>query len=188
MKRYELLTKSLVVTSLLSPAHGWAGFRRQPSRSSGSKVVLAHDLAHDFGRGLDHLSASVDEGDFVLYQTGSWSVDGVTVGSDEEPRLEAAQVSNLQVVWTHDCEHGVIRGEHCSLPHSCGDGDGDGDGTEDSLRLDDEYVQFGPEQLVARLDVEGEEGEDGMAVFRLRAPLRPYFDTANSKFRIETHK
>jgi hypothetical protein len=32
-----------------------------------------------FGRGENHLSALLQEGDLVLYQTGSWQVDGVTV-------------------------------------------------------------------------------------------------------------
>ena len=33
------------------------------------------------GRGVDHLSAALEEGDLVLYQTGQWAVDGVAIGA-----------------------------------------------------------------------------------------------------------
>ena len=77
-------------------------------------ALSAHAAADDFGRGLEHLSADLVEGDVTLFQTGSWAVDGVTVGTGE-PRLEAAVLSSIQLVWTHNCEHGVLYGERCSL-------------------------------------------------------------------------
>ena len=45
--------------------------------------------AAEGGRGLDHLSAALEEGDLVLYQVGSWTVDGVTVGDGDEPEKAA---------------------------------------------------------------------------------------------------
>ena len=62
------------------------------------------------GRGLDHLSAALEEGDLVLYQVGSWTVDGVVVGDGDEPALAYAVVDTLQLVFTHNCEHGWIYG------------------------------------------------------------------------------
>ncbi|CAH0369631.1 unnamed protein product [Pelagomonas calceolata] len=94
------------------------------------------------GRGVDHLSAALEEGDLVLYQTGQWAVDGVTIG-DGEPALAYAVVDTLQLVFTHNCEHGWIYGS--ALERDDSDG---------SLRPPDgdAFVQLGPEQLLARLD------------------------------------
>ncbi len=94
------------------------------------------------GRGVDHLSAQLAEGDLVLYQVGSWTVDGVAIG-DGEPALAYAVVDTLQLVFTHNCEHGWIYGT--ALERDDSDG---------SLRppAGDAFVQLGPEQLLARLD------------------------------------
>ena len=104
------------------------------------------------GRGVDHLSAQLAEGDLVLYQVGQWAVDGVAIG-DGEPELAYAVVDTLQLVFTHNCEHGWIYGsalEHDDLDGSLRPRDGDA------------FVQFGPEQLLARLD--GEAFGDGYAL------------------------
>ena len=86
----------------------------------------------------------VNEGDVVVYQTGSWMVDGVVVGDSIEPSFEYCQVETIQVVWTHNCEHGVLRGialellqDQCFVP-------------VEPLQP----VEFGPEQLVARIPVQ----------------------------------
>ena len=104
------------------------------------------------GRGADHLSAALEEGDLVLYQTGSWTVDGVTVGDGDEPELAYAVVDTLQLVFTHNCEHGWIYGSalECDADGSLRPPDGDA------------FVQFGPEQLLARLD--GDALSDGYAL------------------------
>ena len=47
------------------------------------------------GRGLDHLSAALEEGDLVCYQIGSWKVDGVVVGDGAEPECAFAVVDTL---------------------------------------------------------------------------------------------
>ena len=108
--------------------------------------------AAEGGRGLDHLSAALEEGDLVLYQTGSWTVDGVSVGDGDEPALAYAVVDTLQLVFTHNCEHGWIYGSalECDADGALRPPDGD------------TFVQFGPEQLLARLD--GDALGDGYAL------------------------
>lgn len=99
------------------------------------------------GRGEDHLSARIDEGDVVVYQTGTWFVDGVAVGDGSDPTVAYARVDNLQIVWTHNCEHGVVRGLALEL-------------NEDGRFIeDDEGVEFGPEQLLAKIPVDWMDGE-----------------------------
>lgn len=93
------------------------------------------------GRGHDHLSASLEEGDLVCYQSGSWFVDGVVVGNGGEPELSFAFVTLVQLVFTHNCEHGWIYGVVADV---------DGEAVYER----EEEVQIGPEQLVARLDLE----------------------------------
>ena len=44
-----------------------------------NSIDFQSDDTH-FGRGEMHLSAVLDEGDAVVYQTGTWFVDGVSVG------------------------------------------------------------------------------------------------------------
>ena len=135
------------------------------------KDLFAMDFQSDeskYGRGEWHLSADLYEGDVVVYQTGTWYVDGVAVGEatisgseSTEPRLEYAQIDTIQVVWTHNCEHGVIRGTKLvkvlagDMPPTGNEIDGDASQSKQSLlqRLDDHAVEFGPEQLVARLPV-----------------------------------
>ena len=103
----------------------------------------------EFGRGEMHLSAILEEGDVVVFQTGSWFVDGVAVGEDVPPSFEYCCIETIQLVWTHNCEHGVLRG--CRLHPEIAD-----DGSLISFSMDPDYeqVEFGPEQLLARVPVE----------------------------------
>lgn len=98
-----------------------------------------------FGRGEMHLSALLEERDVVVFQSGSWYVDGVLVG-DGPIQYEYCMVESLQVVWTHNCEHGVIRG-YSLRPM---------DGDNDLFQVDPTWnsIEFGPEQLLARLPVD----------------------------------
>jgi hypothetical protein len=100
-----------------------------------------------------HLSAILEEGDVVVFQTGSWFVDGVAIG-DVSPSFEYCCIETIQLVWTHNCEHGVLRG--CRLLSEITD-----DGSLISLSVDPDYdqVEFGPEQLIARIPVEWKNGE-----------------------------
>jgi len=109
------------------------------------------DLQSDtsqFGRGDQHLSAVLEEGDVVVYQTGSWTVDGVVVG-DADPSWEYCQMETIQVVWTHNCEHGVLRGAALDFQP---------DIQEFQEQEPFEQVEFGPEQLVARIPVDWKDG------------------------------
>jgi len=109
-----------------------------------------------------HLSADVEEGDVVVYRTGNWQVDGVTVGDDSKPPTFCyARIETIQIVWTHNCEHGVLRGIPLKLKEVRGEG-----GDKQFLALDDkteDLVEFGPEQLVAKIavDWEGDNGTQG---------------------------
>ena len=49
------------------------------------------------GRGLYHLVAQLEDGDFVMYQEGSWCVDSVVVGPGDPPRLRAKKRVNGEV-------------------------------------------------------------------------------------------
>lgn len=113
------------------------------------------DLQKDYGRGQSHLSAFLEEGDVVVYQTGTWWVDGVQVGDGDVPSFEWAKIDTLQVVWSHNCEHGVLRGIALETkPDS---------GLQQRLILSEvepmDVVEFGPEQLVARVPVKWEDDD-----------------------------
>jgi len=82
----------------------------------------------------------------------------VEVGDGSDACLKFARVDFLQIVWTHDCEHGYVHGmaleRHGTTVHL----------------IEEEDVQFGPEQLVARLPASW--SEDGCHA-ELNAPLPP---------------
>ena len=110
-------------------------------------------LQRDYGRGEDHLSAFLQEGDVVVYQTGTWYVDGVEVGDGRPPMHEWAKIDSLQVVWTHNCEHGVLRG--IALEEETATTNSNGNGVLCLCETDPmEFIEFGPEQLLARVMVE----------------------------------
>ena len=91
-----LLTSSSTLPSAPLHNRGW--------HISASAV----DLQRDCGRGQEHLSARLEEGDVCVYQVGTWMVDNVPVGPGDPPRLLLARVDCLQINWTTDCEHGRI--------------------------------------------------------------------------------
>jgi hypothetical protein len=126
--------------------------------NNNNHVIDFQSDAKNFGRGDLHLSAALSEHDVVVYQTGTWLVDGVPVGdsddSDLPPSFEYAAVDNLQIVWSHNCEHGVIRGWKMKLlVVSDGDDEEPATNNKQGLVKTDESVEFGPEQLVARIPV-----------------------------------
>ena len=107
-----------------------------------SSVDASIELQQDCGRGQEHLSARLTEGDVCVYQVGTWMVDNVLVGSGDPARFLLARVDVLQINWTTDCEHGRIIGTACQLDGEAGV----------HIDEDTEYagIEFGPEQLVAR--------------------------------------
>ena len=117
-----------------------------------------------FGRGEFHLSATLDEGDVVVWQSGTWTVDGVEVGDGTPPKLHYARIDNIQLVWTHNCEHGVIRGTKVILSNNSVDDTK----TRFFVSVPLDEVEFGPEQLIARLPVVWDEIKDeGVSSLRL---------------------
>ena len=105
-----------------------------------------------------HLSALLNDNDVVVYQTGYWYVDGVLVGDDNgDACFEYCQVENIQIVWTHNCEHGVIRGWKLLVQHPAG---GEATTTAVVLQRMDEFVEFGPEQLLAKIPVEWDRDDE----------------------------
>jgi hypothetical protein len=133
------------VQCFLAPSSSYST-RSSPSsvclKSSSSPLIDYQSDSPRYGRGDFHLSAYIDEGDVVVYQTGSWLVDGVSVGH-AEPELQFARIDNVQLVWTHNCEIGVIRAWELEYQE------------EEGLFYNREQaVEFGPEQLLARIPVE----------------------------------
>mmetsp|Transcript_823 Transcript_823/g.1881 ORF Transcript_823/g.1881 Transcript_823/m.1881 type:complete len:278 (-) Transcript_823:1141-1974(-) len=141
--------------------------RADETEIGGGSTTLPIDYQSDsptFGRGENHLSALVCEGDTVVYRTGSWYVDGVLVGEeDATPAYELCRVETIQIVWTHNCEHGVLRGLAIDTDTIDSGGNGDDNNPNNdnddqpkkpailSLREPLEDVEFGPEQLIARI-------------------------------------
>lgn len=136
-------------------SHGWLS--QAPSRGRQRRTIApvlsasSIDYQADYGRGIDHLTAELETGDVVVYQTGTWRVDGVEVGDGSPPAWEYCLVDTIQIVWSHNCEHGVVRG--FALTRSQ---------LDNVLRVTHDFdtmIDFGPEQLVARISVESLEEE-----------------------------
>ena len=124
---------------------------RRVSRLSQSSIDFQSDVTK-FGRGEMHLSAILEEGDVVVYQTGTWYVDGVEVGDGTPATFRYALVENVQIVWTHNCEHGVVRGLSLKLQEK--------NSKQQFVRHGFEEIEFGPEQLVARIPVKWESEDE----------------------------
>ena len=128
--------------------------------ASTNDVVLRQSDESQFGRGEQHLSALVEEGDVIVYQTGWWWVDGVVVGDpdvdydeSQPPTVSYCQVDTIQVVWTHNCEHGLLRGRALTPRNQ-----------KELVFIEPiEEVQLGPEQLLAKLPVEWKETDETKA-------------------------
>ena len=116
--------------------------------------------ATKFGRGEQHLSATLDRGDVVVYQTGTWYVDGVAVGEGSPPGVAYGVVETIQLVWTHNCEHGVIRVLPVQLAVDNDDNNHDNPPTLLQVQPDEDFLEVGPEQLIAKLPFQcSQEGE-----------------------------
>jgi hypothetical protein len=98
-----------------------------------------------YGRGISHISADLSEGDIIAYQYGTWYVDGTEVGDGSPQIVRFMKVDTIQLVWTHSCEHGVINGFdiNCSAIGVIEIGN--------IFVVTNEYVQIGPEQVLARI-------------------------------------
>ena len=110
--------------------------RRTPPR-------LEVEWSKEGDRGHAHLSAYLAEGELIIYQSGTWMVDNIEVGDGTPAVWRLAQVDTIQVNWTGTGEHGVVRGFAARWDPATGEIVCDEE--------DDEQVDVGPEQLVARL-------------------------------------
>ena len=147
VRKLMLLSTSLVVIP------SWSFVSISPTHRStrlGSSLDIEYQSDESkYGRGEMHLSAVLDTGDIVVYQTGTWYVDGVEVGDGGPPKFHYGLVETIQLVWTHNCEHGVIRALPLKLAEN---------GNQLVLESE-ECIEFGPEQLVAKLPLEWDETE-----------------------------
>jgi len=130
---------------------------KQSNDNHGEGLELQSDKSL-YGRGEMHLSAVLNDGDVVIYKTGCWEIDSVLVGDGEETVYEYGIVDTIQIVWTHNCEHGFIRGMKVEIDH--------GDGKVSVVEPLD-FIDFGPDQLFARVPVEWQNDNAG----RLKSPL-----------------
>jgi hypothetical protein len=150
----------VVVVACIVPIHvnrAAAGYILSPvlvseprPRFRSVSLQAAVDLQSDTsqsGRGGMHLSAVLNEGDVVAYQTGTWLVDCVEVGSGNSPSVAYCSIETIQVVWTHNCEHGVLRGMELVRVNN-------NDNYSNVLKATGKMIEFGPEQLLARIPVE----------------------------------
>jgi hypothetical protein len=88
-------------------------------------------------------------------------VDGVSVGDGSPAVLRYCCIETIQVIWSHNCEHGVLRGLELVLVN---DDDTDSSPkvapTSIRLRSTGSMIEFGPEQLIVRIPVEWVGGSD----------------------------
>jgi len=106
--------------------------------------------SNKYGRGVDHISADLKEGDVIAYQAGTWYIDGLSEVGDGSPSyVRYMVVDTIQLVWTHDCEHGVINGYDLLVE----DASNEDQIVEMKSKFipTDENFQVGPEQILAKI-------------------------------------
>ena len=106
--------------------------------------------SNKYGRGVDHISVDLREGDVIAYQAGTWYIDGLSEVGDGSPSyVRYMVVDTIQLVWTHDCEHGVVNGYDLLVE----DASNEDQIVEMKSKFisTDEYLQIGPEQLLAKI-------------------------------------
>jgi hypothetical protein len=155
---------------------GIAGYQQGGGDLTLTRLGAADKTTADFqsdtgqyGRGERHLSAALVEGDVVAYQTGTWLVDGVPVGDGSPAPIQYCCIETMQVVWTHNCEHGVLRGQELV-------GVVVAENTTKNpvvLRSMGEMIEFGPEQLLACIPVDwmGNDNDGEVWILRDCIPL-----------------
>ena len=90
---------------------------------------------------------------YILYLLKDFQLICHITGDGSLAYVKYMKVDTIQLVWTHDCEHGVINGFDLSIGN-------ENEGTESSsgavqmgsyfIAIDD-YLQVGPEQILARI-------------------------------------
>mmetsp|Transcript_34451 Transcript_34451/g.70475 ORF Transcript_34451/g.70475 Transcript_34451/m.70475 type:complete len:200 (+) Transcript_34451:28-627(+) len=173
LKLLILKTTIALLLSLIQPSLSFSNAkfksRLSPSRLSSSRLHLI-DRQSDkskYGRGVDHISADINEGDVIAYQDGTWFVDGTEVGDGSPATVRYCLVDTVQIVWTHDCEHGLVYGFDLTVS-SADNNDGQVCSDEHGAIIkkgnifiiqNESYVQCGPEQILCRIPVSSTELE-----------------------------
>ena len=86
-------------------------------------------------------------------------MDSIEVGDGSDPYFSYALIDTMQLVWTHNCEHGVLRGLQVQISS----------GTSVKLVEPLAEIEFGPEQLIAKIPVEWDEAtESGKLLVSVR--------------------
>jgi len=98
MAAFVLVLASSSASFTARPVQRTVGSQRARLRAV---VASAVELQSECGRGQQHLSARLEEGDVCVYQVGTWLVDWVPVGPGDAPRLLLAKVECLQVNLAH---------------------------------------------------------------------------------------
>jgi len=147
------------------------------SSSSGNGSEFKIDYQSDttlYGRGEMHLSAVLEEGDIAVYQTGTWEVDGVEVGDGTPACFEYCVVETIQIVWTHNCEHGFIHGMDVKVTEVDPDSSSGSSSCRVKITSPLKFIDFGPEQLVARLPVKWISDEKAQLLVNLPSALQSF--------------
>jgi len=171
LKLLILKTTIALLLSLIQPSLSFSNAkfksRLSPSRLSSSRLHLI-DRQSDkskYGRGIDHISADINEGDVIAYQDGTWFVDGTEVGDGSPATVRYCLVDTVQIVWTHDCEHGLVYGFDLTVADNNDDqvsSDEHGANIKKGnifIIQNESYVQCGPEQILCRIPVSSTELE-----------------------------
>ena len=148
----------------LSLSFGITNSRLRRSKIISSRLHEQIDRQSDskYGRGIEHISADINEGDVISYQDGTWYVDGTEVGDGSVSRVRYCLVDTIQIVWTHDCEHGLVYGFALTVIDNGVPVSDDEFGVivkkgNKFIVENDSYVQCGPEQILCRLPVTSSE-------------------------------
>ena len=91
------------------------------------------------------------------------TTDRLVTGDGSESSVRYMQVDAIQLVWSHNCEHGVINGFDVAAEDENGERLPADSGVERGsiFAVTEEYIQIGPEQVLARIPtVAGEKGTE----------------------------
>lgn len=143
---------ALMLLSGIAPALSFVVAPRRAASTRQHVQKIDRQSDNKYGRGIEHISADLNEGDVIAYQDGTWYVDGTEVGTGSAAIVRYMKVDTVQIVWTHDCEHGLVYGFDVKCDSVIKKGD-------EFIIQEDNYVQCGPEQILCRIPVSSESNE-----------------------------
>lgn len=97
-------------------------------------------------------------------------------GDGSDATIRYMLVDTIQIVWTHNCEHGVINGFDVTVVNdqnepSLVDGSGAIVEVGSIFNIGNEYVQCGPEQVLAKIPALKHDEKDALASLVRFVPL-----------------